>query len=1088
MSLRAGLRRLVGGLALLLLIFVVALVWLVGSESGARLLVKVAARATSGSLVIAQVEGRLSSPLVLRGINYSDSTLTLRVDLLELTWQPRRLVSAEMQVDRLHIEGVDLRLEPSSEAQPVEEPGAALSDSLGMVLPVALNVDGFVLRSLTLRAPDSLLHVDELRFAARAAADSARIEGLELRLPGGELGLEARVDELAGRPSFAAELEIRELDTQRFLPDATFAAHLSGRWRATGHLDSVQVEGNLHAIQPPANTMELDLSAWVGEDRIEWSRLELRLAAGGLQSSGRATWRDSLAVECAAAWQALAWPGLPVTSPAGSLQVVGGPAAFALEAGLELQAEPWPASEWRIAASGDTHCLDISELEGRAGDLLLQLRGRLPLVAGGTLDLGWRLEAPTLEQLVPELRGNLQLAGGARGTLPEPAAWLIAQGDSLRTEEARLGPWELHAELAEQRRFELDLRLSLVEAANLQIEKVRLMAAGDPTDHALELACSGGSDSLRLDLIGSWQDSSWAGELVRLDGGWAGVRGHLDRPAYIRARQNGAEFEEFQWRAGDALVRLAGVWAAGEGRMDAEVQALPLAPFAPLLGPGVDLQGALSLCAEATLAAELLAAGELSLAAGRVRLPGVDRDWSIDQLLLRGEHGPKGSSAELSMVALDGEGRVEGSARLGNDLEAQVRVMLPDLAFLDGLAPGVEGLGGSFVLDLNATGPPASRQLRGRAELAEGRMDLPMLGAEYRQLTLLLEGDERGALSMHGKVESEGSQLAITAEAQLAPQPAGRLEIRGREFLAASAPGLWIKVSPDLELRLAGSRVDIGGSIAFPEGRIVPPRPPELPLPVSADVELIGVEEEEPQPPPVQVHIDLRVEMGDELYFEGFGLAAYPRGHLRISADPQNAPTGTGSLELREGRYQAFGQDLRIERGRVVFAGGALENPGLDFRAYRLAEDGVVAGFEVGGTALEPELVLYSEPTMDDADALSYVLLGHGRQGGEEEEGDADEMAAALAMLGTQGGRLLVRRVADRLGIEEAKLETDGEIEETELVLGTHLSPRLWVSYGFGLFDAVSALRVRYRLNSRWALQGETGQAQGADLLFSIER
>ena len=97
-------------------------------------------------------------------------------------------------------------------------------------------------------------------------------------------------------------------------------------------------------------------------------------------------------------------------------------------------------------------------------------------------------------------------------------------------------------------------------------------------------------------------------------------------------------------------------------------------------------------------------------------------------------------------------------------------------------------------------------------------------------------------------------------------------------------------------------------------------------------------------------------------------------------------------------------------------------------------------------------------------------------------------LANAAGSLGIRGGNLLVERLAARFGLEEARIETEGTYEEAQLVLGTYLSPRLYVSYGVGLFEAVNTLRIQYLLSSRFTLQTEVGAGTSADLLYTLER
>jgi len=55
-------------------------------------------------------------------------------------------------------------------------------------------------------------------------------------------------------------------------------------------------------------------------------------------------------------------------------------------------------------------------------------------------------------------------------------------------------------------------------------------------------------------------------------------------------------------------------------------------------------------------------------------------------------------------------------------------------------------------------------------------------------------------------------------------------------------------------------------------------------------------------------------------------------------------------------------------------------------------------------------------------------------------------------------------------------------------VVGKYLSPKLYVSYGLGLFDPITTLRVKYALSSHWKLVSESSsEASGGDVLYMIE-
>jgi translocation and assembly module TamB len=221
--------------------------------------------------------------------------------------------------------------------------------------------------------------------------------------------------------------------------------------------------------------------------------------------------------------------------------------------------------------------------------------------------------------------------------------------------------------------------------------------------------------------------------------------------------------------------------------------------------------------------------------------------------------------------------------------------------------------------------------------------------------------------------------------------------------------------------------------------------------------------------------------------FSGMGLAARFQGSLLLIDEPGRPSSASGQIEIVDGTYKAYGQDLWIEKGRVFYAGGALDNPGVDLKAFRKAKDGTVAGVIVKGSLDAPETTLYSDPSMSQNDQLAYLLLGHPLGQSTQQEGSL--VANAAASLGLKGGSLLAKKIAGKLGLEEAKIETEGSYQEANLVVGKYLSPRFYIQYGIGLFTGNSLLRINYILNKRWTVRAETtADGNGADLLYTRER
>ena len=85
-----------------------------------------------------------------------------------------------------------------------------------------------------------------------------------------------------------------------------------------------------------------------------------------------------------------------------------------------------------------------------------------------------------------------------------------------------------------------------------------------------------------------------------------------------------------------------------------------------------------------------------------------------------------------------------------------------------------------------------------------------------------------------------------------------------------------------------------------------------------------------------------------------------------------------------------------------------------------------------------------------------------------------------------QGGAILAQQIGGRYDFE-AGVEQDLD-NETSLVLGRYLSPRLYVSYGVGLAEAINTIKMRYTIGDHWTVKTEAGTQRSADLVYTIER
>lgn len=417
-------------------------------------------------------------------------------------------------------------------------------------------------------------------------------------------------------------------------------------------------------------------------------------------------------------------------------------------------------------------------------------------------------------------------------------------------------------------------------------------------------------------------------------------------------------------------------------------------------------------------------------------------------------------------------------------LQANANVEFRELNLVQHLLPEIDKMRGQLALDLSVGGSLARPLVSANAKMQQASFTIPRLGLRVTEVTLDGNSDaqnrfffELSALSGDGKLTIQGSSLLDPVLGW-----PSHIQVSGENFTVVRIPEALVTASPDLEVSLEGRRIRIEGDLLLPFARLQP-KDISNATRVSDDTVIIGRDQPEQEGWLVSTRVNLT--LGERVSFFGFGFEGRLGGRLLLEDEPGELSIGTGEIIIREGRYRAYGQRLDISNGRLLFTGSALDNPGLDVRAVRQVND-ITVGLQARGRLQQPELELFSNPAMDQTNMLSYLLLGRPMESASGSDGDM--MAKAALALGLAGGDNIARRLGDRFGLDEMRVESSDNGDQASLVVGRYLSPKLYVSYGVGLIESINSLNLRYELTERWRLEAESGAYQGADLLFSIER
>ncbi|MDR0440737.1 MAG: translocation/assembly module TamB domain-containing protein, partial [Candidatus Accumulibacter sp.] len=521
--------------------------------------------------------------------------------------------------------------------------------------------------------------------------------------------------------------------------------------------------------------------------------------------------------------------------------------------------------------------------------------------------------------------------------------------------------------------------------------------------------------------------------------------------------------------------------------------------------------------------------------------------WSVGPLALSGKY-PEWT-AELSaradasrlaaeVIASAGaesgriEGRVEAAMRgpwqiaAADPWRGHLNLKVSDLAWFDKFFGEEYRTGGKLAGAFTLAGTPARPALQGRidgdalslelaeqglrlsegelaAEVAGGFLRIDRLGfssalSEPPRALRDALGDDAGRFEKPGRLD-------VSGELRLGDGAAAEnvfLDLRLDRFGAWQLPDHWIAASGDGRIAWQAGTLSITGGIGIDAAywQLAPTGLPRL----SDDVRVERPGAAADSGTPLNLDLDLKVDLGRRFLFRGAGLQTWLFGAIAINARGRDLPRASGTIRLRGGRFDAYGQQLDIARGRLTFQ-GLLDDPALDVRAVRRGL-AVEPGVQVGGTARRPIVRLVSEPEVPDADKLSWLLLGHGQEA--IGAGDAALLASAAAeLLGDDSGGVL-RQLKDTFGIDEFGIR-QGEIgggggrapasrvasrsfdaangaSDQILSVGKRLSANASLAYEQSLTKAESVVKLTFNLTRRISVIGRAGSDNALDIFYTL--
>ncbi|WP_421338048.1 translocation/assembly module TamB domain-containing protein [Aeromonas veronii] len=869
-----------------------------------------------------------------------------------------------------------------------------------------------------------------------------------------------------------------------------------GSLTAKGKLSGYQFALNTSGKGTDVPPFKLALDGKGDLERLSKIALQLNALKGELKLDGKLAWNKGIE------WQGTTlFKGI---NPAELLPELKGTLAGELESRFVMnEAGHWELklpklkvdgklNQYPLALKGELSGNDkmewlIPALSLQSGPNQLQAKGS---ISSAQWKLDANLLAPQLGGIYPGLKGDIKGQVKVSGNQQTPKIDADLASERLYYAGTDLKGISLkgNAVIGAKPAGELALLVAQLKQGETKLSQLALNLSGDISQHLLTLTMKGDPVAANLKLGGGVRGDHWRGALSELRLKTPLRRWDLSSPWALDLdlpRQRLAMGDLCLGSQGASLCVKGSQVSAAQGTLEFALSEFDLKRLRPWLPDNFRWQAMLSADGRAswrgnqpTLHAVVRTTPGTFVADGLktdYQQLALALDFERQQAAIRLDFASKqigNIDTDLLIKEPAGRGLLGGQLKF-DDLK--LNTFAP-------LIPEVRSLQGIISADARFDGTLAAPLLFGQLNLRDGEVQThsDMVTLTKLVTRLKIEGNRA---ELDGSMLVGKGPLALGGWLSWAKMPvSGSLTIQGKD-LEAQYPGMGrVRVSPDIAVSL-GEETRITGQVDIPWARILVKSLPDSAVAVSDDVTVVY---DDLPPAPKQASLPLAmkvaIRLGNDVKLDAMGLKTDVSGGLNIRQDPEKPLAGNGQLVLTNGRFKAYGQNLIIKEGRILFS-GPLDRPFLNIEANRdpdTIEGQVTVGVRVTGPASKPEITVYSEPQMAQSEQLSYLLRGKGLQTNGE-DGGFNGLLVAGAVNQANG---VVSSIGESLGMSDVSLDTAGSGDNTQVTLSAYLLPGLQFQYGVGVFSPIAEFKLRYEVLPRLYLQAMSGVAQAVDIFY----
>lgn len=1054
-------KKVLPAVSLILLLPLIFTVWLGTTESGLQFVFRYATNYLPGIIRVDKLEGSLVTSIRAHNIQYKVNGTMFKAEKLKLAWRPAALLSTKIDIKELHLHALVVSISDTANNNEKNQ-----SFSLPEInLPWRINLQNIVIDDFKLSLASNAepgFMLKQIKLDVNTLNQQVNIKSLLLKTGDAELKVDGQLN-LA--ENFQHNLNMQWQSNH--LTNAVF----KGKGKVQGNLKTLnitqQVSGPVQATFKADVHDVLEKLNWQAEANIHTNNPSEKWPEWPTQLNGKL-------VSNAQTKNGELVANIKVPQITGILR--GYP--LVLTSYMEL----------------DKAGINLKQFQLRTGKTIATATGRLQQKSA----INWSISSPNLAELYPAAMGQFYAKGKISGTvsLPKLDASFNAKTVNLRGYKIGTIKGKVSLDLFHWQKVNAELVAHTLNIKEYDLQSLEIKAG----NHKLLVKAKSERATAELEFNGSITTSGVQGSLDKADitsshfADWK-----LKKPVALKVNKTLFLLEPLCWQSieGKACATLQNnneTW-----QLHLEIEKLPLLLLGNWLPVDIKAEGVANLTADLKFNQpdKLEGQAQVTLPPGMVSYPGLEN--KRDQLKYRGGRvdvllDDNGLNATTEL-RISNENFFKGQFSLPvvnlfainrhkQVIQANAQLNINDLTLIEAVLPESQNVKGELGLNFAISGTLAKPKLNGSTQLKNASFQVPRLGLKINQLSLIGQSDGLEKLDFQLAAQSGEGYISIQGQTVLNSVDGWptTLSIKGDKFEASHIPVSHLLVSPDLKIKLQKRTINISGSVHIPYAKLQP-KDVTTAVKISDDTKIIGGDEVIDEK--WLVYTKVQLTLGERVHFYGFGFDGRLAGNLLLQDEPGQITKAVGEINVAEGRYAAYGQNLQVEHGRLLYTNGPVTNPGLDLRAVRQVGS-ITAGLKVRGTLNNPNIELFSIPVMGQTDTLAYLLLGRPIENATGKDGEM--MAKAALALSLVGGDSLARKLGARFGLDEMRIESSNSGEQASLIIGRYLSPKLYVGYGVGLIESFNTFNVRYQITDKWQLKGESGEHQGADLFYTIER